>query len=185
MYYHEVETAVGCHGILWHQNGVDINEMRIVVEKITIPPIQAAVRKKYQEKSDAAIDAIAAIIAGKRSTKKIEAALRICDFTGCTAWQQKVWHCLATEVPTGSVISYGGLAEKLGRPGAARSVGSCMAHNRFPLLIPCHRVVAGGGKLGGFMNGRSDGLSIKRRLLASENVVYIGNSLRNTEAYLG
>lgn len=56
-------------------------------------------------------------------------------------------------VPYGKVVSYGELAVMAGRPGAARAVGSAMARNPFPLLVPCHRVVASGGKPGGFGYG--------------------------------
>ncbi len=179
MYYHQVETNVGVHGILWKQD-----KERVLVESISIPAVQMKVSKKRQEQSHPEIDVLANIISGMRKRRAIQRALRLCDFSGCTAWQQEIWSYLALNVPAGQVISYGGIAEKLGRPGAARSVGSCMAQNRFPLLIPCHRVVASGGQLGGFMKGRSDGLSIKRKLLAAEGVVYIGNALRNTEAFI-
>ena len=180
MFYHEVETFVGKHCILWHYDDAGA----VVIEKISIPSASTAQRKARRVQTHKDIDALSEVINGKRTRRIIEHLFKRCDFSGCTTWQKEIWLCLATEVPTGQVISYGGLAEKLGRPGAARSVGSCMAHNRFPLLIPCHRVVAGNGKLGGFMKGRKDGLDIKRTLLAAENVVYIGTSLKNTEALI-
>jgi methylated-DNA-[protein]-cysteine S-methyltransferase len=69
-------------------------------------------------------------------------------------------------IPVGETRSYGQIAALAGRPRAARPVGRVMAENRTPLIVPCHRVVASGGKLGGFSAG--DGLSLKRRLLALE-----------------
>jgi methylated-DNA-[protein]-cysteine S-methyltransferase len=66
----------------------------------------------------------------------------------------------------GRVRSYGELAAECGSPGAARAVGSVMAKNRFPLIVPCHRVLGSGGSLGGY--SAPDGLKMKRRLLASE-----------------
>jgi methylated-DNA-[protein]-cysteine S-methyltransferase len=69
-------------------------------------------------------------------------------------------------IPAGEVVTYGELAALAGRPGAARAAGSFCARNRFPILIPCHRVVAAGG-LGSY---GSLGLNYKRRLLALENV---------------
>jgi methylated-DNA-[protein]-cysteine S-methyltransferase len=68
----------------------------------------------------------------------------------------------------GQTSSYGDLAAECGSPGAARAVGSVMAKNRFPLIVPCHRVLAAGGDLGGY--SAPDGLKMKRRLLALENV---------------
>ncbi|MFP4212493.1 MAG: methylated-DNA--[protein]-cysteine S-methyltransferase [Desulfohalobiaceae bacterium] len=75
---------------------------------------------------------------------------------------------LQAGVGKGQWISYQGLAELCGRPRAARAVGRVMAKNPWPLLVPCHRVLAGGGKLGGF----SSGLQMKRFLLNLEGIAY-------------
>jgi methylated-DNA-[protein]-cysteine S-methyltransferase len=72
----------------------------------------------------------------------------------------------------GSTRSYGDLARACGAPGAARAVGSVMAKNRYPLLVPCHRVIGAAGALGGY--SAPEGLAMKRRLLAME-----GASIRN------
>jgi methylated-DNA-[protein]-cysteine S-methyltransferase len=66
----------------------------------------------------------------------------------------------------GQVSSYGELAAACGSPGAARAVGSVMARNCFPLIVPCHRVLGADGALGGY--SAPDGLRMKRRLLAME-----------------
>lgn len=70
-------------------------------------------------------------------------------------------------IPWGRTRSYGELAAECGSPGAARAVGSVMAKNRYPLIVPCHRVLAAGGELGGY--SAPDGLEMKRRLLAMES----------------
>jgi methylated-DNA-[protein]-cysteine S-methyltransferase len=69
-------------------------------------------------------------------------------------------------VPRGEVVTYGELAALAGRPGAARAAGTFCAHNRLPVFVPCHRVVAA-GSLGGY---GSLGADYKRRLLALEGV---------------
>jgi len=69
------------------------------------------------------------------------------------------------EIPYGRTVTYGQLAARVGRPRAARAVGQAMAGNPVPLVIPCHRVVASGGGLGGY----GGGLDLKRRLLALES----------------
>lgn len=69
-------------------------------------------------------------------------------------------------IARGKTRSYGELAAQCGSPGAARAVGQVMARNRYPLVVPCHRVLAAGGLLGGF--SAPQGLSMKRRLLAME-----------------
>jgi methylated-DNA-[protein]-cysteine S-methyltransferase len=75
-------------------------------------------------------------------------------------------------IPFGKVLTYGQLAAKVGTPGAARAVGNCMAANRIPLMIPCHRVVRSGGGLGKF--SAPGGVRTKRRLLALEGLALPG-----------
>jgi methylated-DNA-[protein]-cysteine S-methyltransferase len=72
-------------------------------------------------------------------------------------------------IPWGQSRAYGDLASECGAAGAARAVGTVMAKNRYPLVVPCHRVLAAGGALGGY--SAPDGLRMKRRLLAMENHV--------------
>lgn len=72
-------------------------------------------------------------------------------------------------IPWGQTRSYGELAAECGSPGAARAVGSVMAKNRYPLIVPCHRVLAAGGELGGY--SAPEGLKMKRRLLDMESLV--------------
>ena len=72
------------------------------------------------------------------------------------------------KIARGSVVSYGELACRIGRPRAARAVGSVMRTNRHPLVIPCHRVIAANGRLGGY--SADDGVRTKARLLAREGV---------------
>ena len=69
-------------------------------------------------------------------------------------------------VPRGETVSYQQLAARAGSVGAARAVGGVMRTNRVPLLVPCHRVVGAGGRLGGF--SAPTGIDLKKRLLALE-----------------
>lgn len=86
--------------------------------------------------------------------------------TKMTPFQSRVIHALQ-QIGYGEQISYGELAEKAGSPRAARAVGTVMASNRIPILIPCHRVIASGGKLGGF--SAPQGTSLKEHLLMLES----------------
>ena len=81
-----------------------------------------------------------------------------------TLFQRAVWRKLQ-EIPYGETISYGELASRIGKPKASRAVGSANGANRIPIVIPCHRVIAAGGKLGGF----GGGLPVKEALLALES----------------
>ncbi|MEN6494613.1 MAG: methylated-DNA--[protein]-cysteine S-methyltransferase [Thermoguttaceae bacterium] len=71
------------------------------------------------------------------------------------------------QIPFGRTLTYAQLAVKADCPGAARAVGNCMACNRIPLVIPCHRVLASGGGLGGY--SAPGGISLKRQLLELEH----------------
>jgi O-6-methylguanine DNA methyltransferase len=85
------------------------------------------------------------------------------DFSSGTEFQRAVWNAMRN-IPHGQTRPYGWLAERMQRPRAARAVGAACGANPLPVVVPCHRVVAGDGSLGGF----SGGLNWKRRLLALE-----------------
>jgi O-6-methylguanine DNA methyltransferase len=87
------------------------------------------------------------------------------DLPSSTEFQSRVRKATRS-IPYGEKRSYGELADLAGYPRAARAVGSVMAGNRLPILIPCHRVVASAGKLGGF--SAPQGLDLKSRLLEME-----------------
>lgn len=80
-----------------------------------------------------------------------------------TNFQKSVWNAL-TEIPLGETRSYRDIAERLELPGAMRAVGGANGANPIPIIIPCHRVIAANGSLGGF----SSGLWRKQKLLALE-----------------
>lgn len=85
------------------------------------------------------------------------------DFSRGTPFQISVWSTLC-QIPHGETRTYGQVALALGKPGAARAVGQACGRNPVAVLVPCHRVVAFGGKAGGY----SGGLHIKRALLQLE-----------------
>ena len=82
-----------------------------------------------------------------------------------TPFQLRVW-AAARAIPWGSIRTYGRLAGRIGSARLARAVGGAMARNPVPLIVPCHRVVAAGGGLGGF--SAAGGVDLKTRLLSLE-----------------
>lgn len=82
-----------------------------------------------------------------------------------TPFQRLVWDALR-EIPYGATAAYGEIAVRIGRPKAARAVGSANHRNPLPILIPCHRVLGADGALTGYAGG----LEVKRALLAIEGV---------------
>ena len=82
-----------------------------------------------------------------------------------TPFQQRVWKALRA-IPFGMVRTYGDVARDIGQPGAMRAVGQANGRNPLPIVVPCHRVIAGDGTIGGY----SGGLNVKHRLLALEGI---------------
>jgi methylated-DNA-[protein]-cysteine S-methyltransferase len=127
-----------------------------------------------------AVRVVAAVEPGGPATSAIRAALDRyladppaeldvpLDLRLARGFQREVLETLLG-VPAGETVSYGELAQMAGRPGAARAVGGAMARNPVPLFVPCHRVLAAGGRIGGF-GGARDALDIKRWLLAHEHI---------------
>lgn len=85
---------------------------------------------------------------------------------GGTDFQRSVWDSLQT-IPSGSTTTYGALAEKIGKPKAVRAVGTAVGKNPLCIVVPCHRVLASDGSLGGYVAG----LERKQHLLALEGAL--------------
>lgn len=90
------------------------------------------------------------------------------DMTGLSPFQRSVYEA-ARLIPPGETISYGELARRIGRPGAARAVGHALGRNPFALVVPCHRVLAQGGGMTGF--SAPGGVVTKKRLLRLEGAI--------------
>lgn len=104
-------------------------------------------------------DELVEYLAGKRNRFHLEF-----DLAGCRSPFQRDVLEAARKIPYGSVISYGELAKRIGRPRASRAVGNALGANPVPIVIPCHRVVRGDGSAGGYVGGTDK----KLRLLQLE-----------------
>ena len=158
-------TAFGSCGIAWSARGVT---------GVQLPQDdEAAARRRLRRRFpgateatpppdvQAAIRGIAALLDGEASDLSAVAL----DTGGISEFDRRVY-AAARQVPPGATITYGEIARLLDEPEVSRDVGQAMARNRFPIVVPCHRVVAAGGKLGGF--SAHGGIATKRRLLAVE-----------------
>jgi methylated-DNA-[protein]-cysteine S-methyltransferase len=136
---------------------------------VELPPVLATepseVYKDAEERDRAVVarwvDALAAYFRGERLSWTAEEIGLDQRDTG--SFRRAVYESLLT-VPAGATVSYGALAEMAGFPGAARAVGTAMASNPIPIVIPCHRVIRSDGGLGRYGNDPS----WKDRLLAHE-----------------
>lgn len=121
---------------------------------------EAGEAKKYLAQAESEIREY---LDGKR--KKFSVKLEIVG----TPFQKQVWNQLQ-QIPFGKSVSYKELAENIQNPKAVRAVGTANGRNNFCIIIPCHRVIAADGTLGGY----SGGLPFKRHLLNLENIAFKG-----------
>jgi len=106
------------------------------------------------------------LIADLYDGKKRNCDLSVLNLSGLTEFSSKVLK-QAYKIPHGKVATYSGLAAKVGNPRAARAVGTTLANNPFPIIIPCHRVVRADGKPGQFGGGSE----MKKQLLEKEGII--------------
>jgi methylated-DNA-[protein]-cysteine S-methyltransferase len=107
------------------------------------------------------IERIIALLRGER----VDLTSVSIDLDGVPEFDRDVY-LAARQIPPGATLTYGEIAKRIGRPGAARDVGVALGRNPFAIVVPCHRVVAANGKTGGFSAG--GGIKTKLRLLAIE-----------------
>ncbi len=159
------DTDIGRCGISWGNNGVtglqlpERNDSETQAKLLRRSP--AAQPGKPPQKVQRAIDEIAALLRGE---KRDLSAIAL-DMNGVPGFHREVYQ-FARSIPPGSTLSYGEIADRVGRKGAARAVGQAMGRNPFPLIVPCHRVLAAGRKLGGF--SANGGIATKLKLLTIE-----------------
>lgn len=158
------DTAIGRCGIAWNGHGIG---------GVQLPePTPAETEARLRRRSDAmpldppadiqrVIEDIVALLKGQQRDL-MGATLDMCTVP---PFHRQVYE-IARTIRPGQIATYGEIAMRLGMPGAARAVGQTLGRNPFPIIVPCHRVLAAGGRLGGF--SASGGLETKRRLLAIE-----------------
>jgi methylated-DNA-[protein]-cysteine S-methyltransferase len=159
------ETPIGACGIGWTALGV-----RAVQLPEGTPSRTAGRLRRYHPDLPAATppDEITRVIGDIQALldgAPTDLSHVVADLTGVPEFDQRVYTA-ARAVPPGELVTYGELADRLGEPGAARAVGRALGRNPVPIVVPCHRVVAAGGRTGGF--SATGGVSTKMRMLAIE-----------------
>jgi len=168
-HYAQVSSTFGTLDIVWTETVERPRVQRVFLPSLK-DTVEAQMRATYPDVRSGAhpliIDLsqrIQAFLAGEAVTFD----LAIAALERCSDFQQRV---LLAEyaIPRGWVSTYGHIALHLGLPGGARAVGMALAHNPFPILIPCHRAIRAGGELGGYQGG----VTMKRALLAMEGIEF-------------
>ncbi|MDQ3761002.1 MAG: methylated-DNA--[protein]-cysteine S-methyltransferase [Actinomycetota bacterium] len=161
-------TGIGHCGLAWGEHGIVGAQLPEGSEHQT----RSRMRRRFPDASDAdppppvrnAVNGIVALFDGGRpdlSTVKL-------DMTEVPDFHRKVYD-IARTIPPGKTLTYGDIAQRLGMPGSAQAVGQAMGCNPFAPIVPCHRVLAAGGKDGGF--SAHGGVATKRRMLVIEGAL--------------
>jgi methylated-DNA-[protein]-cysteine S-methyltransferase len=159
------DTDIGPCGIAWGARGVTGVQLPEASEART----RARLVRRYPHAREApppadvrrVIDGIVALLRGEASDLSAAAL----DMDGLPEFDRRVYE-VARDIAPGATLSYGEIAARLGERGLARDVGQALGRNPFPLIVPCHRVLAAGGKAGGF--SANGGVTTKLRLLTIE-----------------
>jgi O-6-methylguanine DNA methyltransferase len=160
-----LDTAIGWCGLAWGERGL----VGVQLPEASEARTRARMRRRFPDAPEApppprvqrAIDGIVALLRGEA----IDLSAVALDMAGVPPFDRRVYEVARTILP-GATLSYGEIAARLSAPGEARAVGEALGQNPFPIVVPCHRVLAAGGKVGGF--SANGGIATKLRLLSIE-----------------
>ncbi len=159
------ESPVGLCGIAWGPRGVAGVQLPEGAVRATRSRMMArfpdALEAEPTPSVHAAVDAIVSLLRGGAG----DLSGIVLDMAGVPTFHRRVYEA-ARAIPAGSTVTYGELAGRLGAPNASRAVGQALGRNPFAIVVPCHRVLAAGGKVGGF--SANGGITTKLRLLSTE-----------------
>jgi methylated-DNA-[protein]-cysteine S-methyltransferase len=159
------DTAIGCCAIAWTAAGIS---------DVELPDgggdrLRAKLIERYEEaEPPAAIAETVAGIVALLAGDPVEFTELVLDPAGVPEFNQRVYG-LTRRIPAGSTLSYGDIAVRLGQPGSARAVGRALGDNPYPIVVPCHRVLAADGAMHGF--SAPGGVATKRRMLQIEGAL--------------
>jgi methylated-DNA-[protein]-cysteine S-methyltransferase len=159
------DTAIGRCAMAWTDRGIAALQLPERDDGATLARLRRHRPDAVSALPPAPVThAIAAIVALLEGAPRDLSDLAL-DLAGIPPFHQRIY-AEARKIPPGSVLTYGEVARRVGEPGAARAVGQAMGRNPFAIIVPCHRVVAAGGALGGF--SARGGADTKRQILAIE-----------------
>jgi len=159
------DTAIGRCGIAWGTRGI----VGVQLPESRETETRSRVLERFPDAREAppptevrhAIDGIVAVLHGEPR----ELSAIALDMDDVPPFNRRVYE-IARTIPPGATLSYGEIATRLNEPGAARAVGQALGRNPFAIVVPCHRVLAAGGRIGGF--SANGGITTKLRILSIE-----------------
>lgn len=159
------DTAIGWAGLVWADHGL----VGVHLPEREIDSARRGLLRRFQDAVEAPVtDDLAPVVEDIRALmrgEKVDLLAAPLDIARVPAFNAKVYE-IARAIPPGETLTYGEIAVKLGDKLLARDVGAALGQNPWPIVVPCHRVTAAGGKLGGF--SARGGAHTKLKLLAIE-----------------
>lgn len=159
------DTALGTVGLAWGERGIVAVRLPAATPEATRASLLArhpdAVEAEPPPAVRAVIDGIVALARGER----VDLSAAPLDRDGLADFQARVTD-VTLAIPAGETLTYGEVARRIGEPGAAQAVGRALGANPWPIVVPCHRVLAASGKTGGF--SAPGGVDTKLKLLSIE-----------------
>jgi methylated-DNA-[protein]-cysteine S-methyltransferase len=167
------DTAIGPCGVAWNPRGITHVQLPEADRGATEGRLRKGTGVTTPGQPSPEVEEAIARIKRYLAGETIDFALVALDLTGISAFHRRVYDA-ARRIGWGQTTTYGELARQAGAPGAARAVGQALGRNPVPIVVPCHRILASGGKIGGF--SAFGGAAAKERLLALEGV-HLGTDL--------
>jgi methylated-DNA-[protein]-cysteine S-methyltransferase len=163
--YRLIETAIGTCGIAWSEQGVT----RLQLPERDTRATETGLRRDTEIAAQPPPEVERLVVQLQRycAGEPVAFESALLDLGGVSAFHRRIYDA-ARCIGWGHTVTYGELARLAGSPEAARAVGQALGRNPIPIIIPCHRILASGGKIGGF--SAFGGARTKERLLALEGV---------------
>src|SRR5262245_41920542 len=161
------DTAIGPCGVAWTDRGLTCVQLPEADRGATLSRLRRDREQPATDGLQPAMEQAIGCIKSHLAGEQVDFAGVALDLTGVGAFHRKIYDA-ARRIGWGQTATYGELARQAGAPGAARAVGQAPGRNPLPLIVPCHRILAAGGKVGGF--SAFGGPGTKQRLLALEGV---------------
>jgi O-6-methylguanine DNA methyltransferase len=163
--YHRFDTPLGRCGIAWTDAGVARLQLPEADDRLAVSSLER--RGAVDAEPPPEIAAVCRDAARHLGGQPADFSAVTLDLSGVAEFARRVY-AAARRIPAGRTATYGEIAAEIGAPGEARAVGQALGANPIPLIVPCHRVVGSGRRLGGF--SAPGGTVTKTRLLALEGV---------------
>ena len=160
-------SRFGAFALVWGEGPRSVLVHRVLLPGSDLDEVIAARFPAARRVSTAAVGRLADGIAAFLDGEPVRFALGLVNLAGCSDFQRSVLRA-EHAIPRGWVSTYGAIAIHVGAARGARAVGRALATNPFPIVVPCHRALACGGRLGGYQGG----LAMKRALLEAEGAVF-------------